>query len=145
MSVDTLKLPLWYVINSSIVEGQFPDSWKTAKVTPIFKNKGSKQDKMNYRPVSNLKSASKVLEMIVNQQVIRYFEVNNLLPRSQHGFRPRRSTFSAIASMHESWLQEYQAGNHSVVSFYDLSAAFDTLSKDIFCENSRAMDLTKQV
>ena len=35
MAVDILKIPLWYIVNSSIVEGQFPDSWKCGKVTPI--------------------------------------------------------------------------------------------------------------
>ena len=35
MSVDIIKLPLWYIINCSIREGQFPKSWKIAKVTPI--------------------------------------------------------------------------------------------------------------
>jgi len=61
MAVNILKFPMWHIINSSIKEGQFPNSWKCAKVTPIFKNKGSKKDKKNYRPVSNLKSASKVM------------------------------------------------------------------------------------
>ena len=101
-----LKIPLWYIINSSIIEGEFPDSWKISKVTPIWKQKGSKKDKTNYRPVSNLKSASKVLEIIVNQQILRYFELNKLLPKSQHGFRPSRSTFTAVASMHEMWLKK---------------------------------------
>ena len=104
--MDTLKAPLWYIVNSSIVEGKFPESWKIAKVTPIFKNKGSRKDKEKYRPVSNLKSASKVLELIINQQFLRYFECNNLFPRGQFGFRANRSTFSAIASMHETWMKD---------------------------------------
>ena len=143
MAVDILKIPLWYIVNTSIVEGEFPASWKLAKVTPIFKNKGSRKDKKNYRPVSNLKSASKVLELIVNQQVLRYFETNNLFPRSQFGFRAKRSTFSAIASMHETWIERYQRGQHTAVTFFDLSAAFDTLSKDIFCDKLRIYGFDK--
>ena len=81
--------------------------------------------------------------MIVNQQVLRYFETNNLFPRSQFGFRAKRSTFSAIASMHETWIERYQRGQHTAVTFFDLSAAFDTLSKDIFCDKLRIYGFDK--
>ena len=133
MAVDILKKPLHYIINLSIVEGEFPDSWKESKIIPIFKKKGSKFDKKNYRPVSLLRSVSKVLEIIVNQQVLHYFEANNLLPKSQHGFRPSRSTFTAIANMHDEWLNNYRSGRSTIVTCFDLSAAFDTLSPSIFC------------
>ena len=53
---DVIAIPLTYIINNSISEGEFPDSWKIAKVIPIFKKKGLPSDKVNYRPVSNLKS-----------------------------------------------------------------------------------------
>ena len=35
--------------------------------------------------------------------------------------------------MHEIWIKNYEKGQNSAVSFFDLSAAFDTLCKDIFC------------
>ena len=130
MAVHELKGPLCIIINASISEGQFPNSWKTGKITPIWKKKGARTDKEMYRPVSLLKSASKVLEIVINQQVLRYFEENHLLPKSQHGFRHMRSTFSAVAAMHETWLKK---GHSQAVTFSDLSAAFDTLSSDIFC------------
>ena len=86
-----------------------------------------------YRPVSLLRSASKVLEIIVNQQVLQYFEENSLLPKSQFGFRPKRSTFSAIANMHDQWMNNFRAGKSQVITCFDLSAAFDTLSSSIYC------------
>ena len=87
-----------------------------------------------YRPVTLLRSASKVLEIEVNQQILRFFELNQLLPQSQHGFRAKRSTFSAVAAMHETWLNnKVKTGHSQAVTFFDLSAAFDTLSCDIFC------------
>ena len=91
-------------------------------------------DKQFYRPVSNLKSVSKVIEVIVNKKVLDYFERNHLFPDSQHGFRSSRSTFSAVASMHEEWIKNREGKKHQAMAFLDLSAAFDTLSKDIFCK-----------
>ena len=133
-SIDIIIVPLTFIINNSISSGEFPRSWKRAKVYPVWKKKGSKYDKKNYRPVSLLKAASKVLELIVNKQILKYFEENKLFPKSQHGFRNSRSTFSAISTMHEEWLNIKEKKEHQAISFLDLSAAFDTMSKDILCQ-----------
>ena len=47
--------------NVSIAEGQFPDTWKIARVIPLFK-KGSDADVNNHRPVSILPVVSKIIE-----------------------------------------------------------------------------------
>ena len=89
-----------------------------------------------YRPISNLKSASKILEMIVNYlkyQVMKYMEANKLFPHGQHGFRANRSTFSALANMQETWLKAYESGHNISITLFDLSSAFDTISKEVFC------------
>ena len=52
--------PLTSIINKSIQEGKFPSKWKEAQVTPVLK-KGSPSEISNYRPVTNLCSASKIL------------------------------------------------------------------------------------
>ena len=137
LASDAIAIPLTYIINNSISDGEFPDSWKIAKVIPIFKKKGLPSDKVNYRPVSNLKSVSKVIEIIVNKQILNFFEANNLLPESQHGFRGKRSTFSAVATMHELWIKNLERKENQSLTFLDLSAAFDTLSPDIFCEKMK--------
>ena len=100
-AISVIAEPLTYIVNSSILERIFPVTWKTAKVIPIYKGKGSTLDKNMYRPISNLKSASKILEMIVNYQVIKYMEANKLFPHGLHGLRANRSTFSALANMQE--------------------------------------------
>ena len=134
LAVDVITTPLTWIINSSLQSGEFPSIWKSAKVSPIYKNKGSRLSKTFYRPVSNLIAASKVIEQIVNRRVLNFFESNGLFPQSQHGFRQKRSTFSAVASMHERWLKAKEEKSHQAVAFLDLSAAFDTLSKDIVCK-----------
>ena len=133
-----------YIINNSISSGEFPLSWKCSKVTPVFKKKGEVTDVKIYRPVSNLKSASKIIELIVNKQVLNYLETNKLLPNSQFGFRARRSTFTAMCSMHEKWLENKEKKLHQAASFLDLSSAFDTLSKDIFCQKLKALGFNEK-
>ena len=60
------------LINLSLSEGKFPDAWKLANVTPIFK-KDDRQSKVNYRSVSLLDSLSKITEKIVFLDSIRFY------------------------------------------------------------------------
>ena len=109
-------LLLCYIINTSLEQGVFPQCWKVAKCIPVFKNKGSQKEKEFYRPVSLLPATSKVIEHIVNQRILNYFEENQLFPKSQHGFRKARSTFTAVSQMHEQWIANKE--NTSKTWFY---------------------------
>ena len=48
---EVICKPLAMIFNSSLWHGIFPDIWKLARVTPIFKS-GSRSDANNYRPIS---------------------------------------------------------------------------------------------
>ena len=133
MGGDILAIPLTRVINNSIINGKFPTAWKKAVVTPLLK-KGDPKEKSNYRPVSCLAAASKVLEKIVCQQITRHMESNNLLPDSQHGFREKRSTMTALSEIQRDWMENTEDKKTTGVLFWDLSAAFDTLNSDLLIE-----------
>ena len=51
--------PLSHIINLSLSNGIFPDSLKTSRVCPIFKQ-GDRKETNNYRPISCLSSFSKI-------------------------------------------------------------------------------------
>ena len=61
LCTDGISSSFSNLINLSLSEGKFPDAWKLANVTPIFK-KDDRQSKVNYRPVSLLDSLSKITE-----------------------------------------------------------------------------------
>ena len=131
LGLDVLAAPITKIINNSITSGVFPDQWKEAIVVPILK-KGDAKDPKNYRPVSCLVAASKVLEKTVCEQLTRFIEVHNLLPNSQHGFRAGRSTMTALSSMQKNWIKKTEEGLTTGILIWDLSAAFDTLDINLF-------------
>ena len=63
--------------------GDFPSDWKEAIITPVLK-KGEKNLHENYRPVSCLPAAAKLLEMLICNQVSNHMESNKLIPEIQH-------------------------------------------------------------
>ena len=72
---ETLLPPLANLFNEIYNTCKIPEQWKVSKIVPIFK-KGSKVAIENYRPISNLCSASKVFEKLILKQ-IQYLENKN--------------------------------------------------------------------
>ena len=88
-----LKLALPFVAKSlqkifstSLETSKFPDTWKTARVAPIFKD-GDKFIRSNYRPISVLPVVSRLFEKLVFNQLYKYLDSNRLLSNGQSGFR----------------------------------------------------------
>ena len=86
------------IINTSIATGIFPAPWKHSIVVPIFKS-GNANEPCNYRPISLLPILSKVIEKVVSSQLTQHLETNNLLSKTQHGFRSNLSTTSALLTL----------------------------------------------
>ena len=133
---EAVSIPIARIINTSIRTGIFPERWKTSLVTPLHK-RGSREEVGNYRPVSILPIASKILEMAVHKQISKHAETNGLIPEYQHGFRSKRSTTTALLSMVSKWGQDLKNHKYVIILMFDLSAAFDTLDKHVLCEKLR--------
>ena len=134
-SVIKLALPyilpaITHIINLSIETLTFPESWKLAKIIPLFKKEDPLLPK-NYRPVALLSVLSKVLERVVFRQVTRYLEDNDLVHPSLHGSRAGHSTATAITEMYDSWMSAAENGEMAAVMMIDLSAAFDLVNHDL--------------
>lgn len=124
MCSKELSKPLLLLFQSSLKEGIFPDRWKCALITPVFKS-GSKNDIQNYRPISKLPIFSKILEKIVHEQL--YDCVKSIITENQHGFMKKRSTVSNLAVFTE-YISKSMDKRIQVDAIYtDFSKAFDKI------------------
>ena len=82
----TIKGSLCDFFNLSLFSGKFPDYWKLAHVSPIFKS-GQRDDRSYYRPISILPFISRLFEKLLYAQVYDHLNTNNLIYRHQSGFR----------------------------------------------------------
>ena len=97
---DLLCVPLAIIFNRSLHEGVVPSDWKRANVSPIFK-KGVRSLLGNYRPVSLTSVVCKVMESIIRDSIVTYFDDNKMIGDSQHGYRQHRSCLTNLLEFME--------------------------------------------
>ena len=78
------------IYNESLAQGNVPDDWRHANVSPVFK-KGEKYDAVNYRPVSLTCICCKTLEHILVSNINKHLALDSIRADCQHGFRSWRS------------------------------------------------------
>ena len=61
-------------LNCFLRQGIFPDNAKSASVVPVDKGKPDNYDVLNYRPISMLKTFSKIYEKVIKNQLVSYFD-----------------------------------------------------------------------
>ena len=127
----SVTLPLLTkIFNLSLSEGVFPDDWKNAQVSPIYKS-GDKEECGNYRPISVLSVVSKLFEKLVYKQIYSYLDENNVLTSFQSGFRKGHSISTSLLNTTNTWLVNMDQGLINGVIFLDLKKAFDTVDHKI--------------
>lgn len=105
-------------------EEKIPSDWRKAIVIPIYK-KGDKEICGNYRGISLLSNAYKVLSKVIQGRLEQYTKV--LIGDHQAGFIKGRSTTDQLFILKEaiSKCWEYKKDVHAL--FIDLSKAYDSL------------------
>jgi len=128
-------------INESFESKSFPDFLKLADITPVYKKKGSKNDKGNFRPVSILPVISKIYERVIHDQITSYFD--NILSDRQFGYRKGLGTQTPLLVMTEIWKKATDEKKKFAALLIDLSKAFDCISHELLIAKLGAYGLEK--
>lgn len=110
------------------VEG-VPQDYKDASIRHLFKNKGKKVVCDNWRGISLLSIAGKILARIILNRIITYL-VDDIYPESQCGFRAGRGTVDMIFSLRQVAEKVREKNQELYMVFVDLTKAFDTVDRD---------------
>ena len=135
--------PLCNIVNTSITSGVFPSSWKEAKVIPLLKG-GANDDMDNYRPISILSVASKILERHVHNCLYSYIINNDLLYKSQSGFRKYHSCNTCLTDISETCYKYINDGEIVGLVALDFRKAFDVINHDILCKKLKLYGCNEQ-
>ena len=116
---------LTHILNSIFLEGDIPEVLKIGLLSPIFKNKGSKNDAINYRGITVLPVISKIIEAVIRDRIQPL--IRNVQNPTQRGFTKGSSPMNAALPVEEAYriLTDEKQNGHLVL--LDAKAAFDKI------------------
>jgi hypothetical protein len=126
---ETLYSEIYRLICYIWNKEELPQQWKESIIVPIYK-KGDKTDCNNYRGISLLSNAYKILSNILLARLTPY--VNEIIGNHQCGFCRNRSTrdqiFNIRQILEKKW--EYNGKVHQL--FIDFKKAYDSIKREKF-------------
>lgn len=121
--------PLTHIINYSIEKGEIPAIWKTALVLPLPKKENPSLSDL--RPISVLPAGSKLLEKMIQAQMVKYLNDNDIIPIYQSGFRKGHSCTTALLKITNDIVVGFDNNKCTTMVFLDMSKAFDSINFDL--------------
>ena len=113
------------LFNNLFEIGHFPNLWKLAHITAIYKRSGPKTCKTSFRPISLLPTLSKVFESVLHDRLVKHCIENNLITEKQAAYLKGDSTVSQLLYMVHNIKQNWTNQNITHGLFLDVSSAFD--------------------
>ena len=113
------------LFNNFFEIGYFPDQWKIAHITAIYKKSGPKTCKTSYRPISILPTISKVFESVMHDRLLKHCLENNVITEKQAAYLKGDSTVSQLLYIVHEIRKNWTENKISHGIFLDVSAAFD--------------------
>lgn len=115
-----------HVIEEIWKTGRIPDDWKCALIHPLHK-KGNRMDINNYRGISLLPVAYKILSKALLNRVED--QVDHLIGEYQAGFRKGRSCVEQIFNLKSILRTRALRGQNTVIVFVDFKKAYDSIDR----------------
>jgi hypothetical protein len=107
-----------------------PNDWKHSYLKILYKNKGDLLDLNNYRGLALSCTHYKLFDSIINGRI--FAAMHHVIPDTQFGFMPGRSTIQAIALLHNKIIETVTQKRESLyVIFIDFQKAFDSVNRSI--------------
>jgi len=134
--------PNFTIIYNSILQNNIiPKSWKMAQVRAIYKQKRSKNDPSNYRPISVLPILGRTLEKLVASHIHSYIPFVKIIPFYLWNslvfvdIQAASWLFSAV----DSWMDAVDKGHYVGALLLDFTKAFDSVPHQLLLTELQAI------
>ena len=139
-----LSTPLSIIFNSTLDEGSLPVEWVSSVVVPIYKN-SSRNNPLNYRPVSLTSVTCKVMERAIVGHLAEFIHDNSLLTEHQFGFRSGHSTIDQLLATYSDITGYVDKSKVVDLLFFDYSKAFDKVRHVILLQKLADLGICPQI
>jgi hypothetical protein len=131
--LNNIDNPIVNIINTSLQTGIYPANLKHMIVDPVPKTNNPKSVE-NYRPICRINVLSKIFSVIVNTQLTKYIEINNILNAHQSGFRNKHSCTTAALDLSESIHCSLANSKCVITVLLDFSNAFPSVNHNLLLQ-----------
>ena len=112
-----------------------PVQLKEAMIRPKLKKESlDREVYSNFRPISNLKFISKMIEKPISYQLTNYLRDNDLEESLQSAYKTFHSTETALVKVHNDIVSATDNPPYIILLLLDLPAAFDTVDHKILLQ-----------
>ena len=138
-----LVRPLTIIFQQSLFNDKVLSDWKVAKIIPLHKGKGNKQNPNSYHPISRTSVVYETLEYITCEQISLFAESSSLFTDIKQGFRKNCSTVTnllACDAQIATWLKN---GKDNDLFLLDFQRAFDKVDHTILLKKLPNFEITE--
>ena len=128
----TLYSQFHQLIEKIWMHEEIPNDFIDGIINTIYKKKGERSVCGNYRGITLLSAAGKILARILTTRLTPLAE--RVLPESQCGFRPGRGTTDMIFSARQLQEKCREQQKPLYMGFIDLTKAFDSIKRELLWE-----------
>ena len=119
------------IVNLSLAEGKFDQSWKMAILRPLLKKKGLDLIDSNYYPVSKLSFISKIVESVAMRQFNHHCEINKIAPQHQSAYCEHHSCETALTKVMDEIVWNTEQKEVTILVCIDLSSACNMVGHSV--------------
>ena len=127
LCVNEVADSLTSIINLSFETATFPDIWKIARITLIYKS-GDNSVRLNYRPISVLSVISKICEWHVHVSFLSWLQKFRILIENQSAYLKNYSCVTGLIDIIDTLLLNMDRGDINCLLLLDLSKTFDLIT-----------------
>ena len=119
------KMYILNIFNKLWVDGYFPIQWQHSIVITIPKPGKNHSQSDNYRPIALTSCRCKLMERMINNRLIKYFEMHKVITNTRCGCWRGRSTVENLVGLESVIRVAFINSEHFVSVFFDLEKAYD--------------------
>ena len=130
--LNMLLPTITWMVNLSLSTGTMPEALKVAELVPTVKKPNADYEQFpNFRPISNLKMVSKVIEKMAAMQLMDHVTTHHLDEWFQSAYKLHHSTETTLVRVQNDIARAIDSNKSVLLLLLDLSAAFDTVDHTI--------------
>ena len=143
--IGTLTDHLYFIFRVIFELSVYPDEWRES-ITVVLRKLGkpSYEDPKAYRPIARLNTMGKLFSTIATDEISYFCKTRNLLPATQFGGRPARTTTDSMLLMTHTIKEAWRKREVASVLFLDVQGAFPNVVKEVLIHNMRTQGVPSQ-